>query len=702
MLSMLDRMFSPRCIAVVGASRDERKVGSMLLGNLLSSGYEGDLVVINPGASEVMGVKSLPSLLDVEQDIDLVVVAVPSGSVKQVLLDAERKGVPAAVVISAGFREEGAEGRLMEEELMEVVRRSGMRAVGPNCFGIMDTSARMNATFTSLWPQEGNIALISQSGAVGSTVLDWMMKMGLGLSRFASLGNKMDVQEADLLLMLENDPKTRVVGAYIEGLEDGRRFIEAASSITRSKPVVVLKSGRSESGARAASSHTGSIAGSDQVYDAAFIKANVLRVDDLDSFFDAMSIFSRMPLIERDGIAVVSNAGGLGVMAADACSETGVSLASLSRSTMEALEEAIPGMASSLNPVDLRGDATADMFIKAMEILSEDPAVNGMVLLSAPVDTVDLEAVSKAAVDFSEKKIPMAVSFPGGEESDRALTIIREGGLPDFPTPERAVGAMAFMLRYREGLERVNENELPSSDADINEAREVIRLARESDRDSLSEEEGKRILKAYGVPVPVEGIADSCVEAVDVARALGYPLVMKVLSPDIHHKTDIGGVIVGLEDEDSVKEAFKLIMERARRSFPGAKIEGVSIQRMVKGEEVIVSLVRDETFGPVLSYGMGGIFVEILKEVSQRVLPLSREEVDDLIRSNKAYQLLSGARGRPPGDLGSLTDIMVKVARIGMDLEEIEELEINPVMVGPMIEGCWAVDALVTLRRKDQ
>ena len=699
---MLERMFSPRSIAVVGASRDSKKVGSMLLSNLLAAGFGGSLSVVNPEADEVQGVKSYPSVFAVEGEVDLAVVAVPATVVKEVLLDAEKKNVPAAVVISAGFREEGTEGRRMEEGLMEVARRSGMRVVGPNCFGIMDSASRMNATFTRLWPGDGNVALLSQSGAVGSTVLDWMTKMRLGISRFASLGNKMDVDEADMLRLLAKDPSTWVVAAYIEGLDCGRAFLEAAAEATAVKPVVVLKSGRSESGARAASSHTGSIAGSDAVYGAAFDKANVIRVDDLDSLFDAVKMFSRMPVIAGDGIALVSNAGGLGVMAADACSEEGVGLAQLSRSTMEALKEAIPNIASPLNPVDLRGDADADMFVKAIAIVSRDPAVNGVVLLSAPVDTVDLDAVAEAAVGAFDGSMPLAVSFPGGEACDRSLEIVREGGLPDFPSPERAVRAMAAMLRYRQGLEREEPRPLSPIKGRRDEAVEVLRNVSAEGRDSLSEGEGKRILRAYGVPVPDEGDAETCSEALELAEAIGYPVAMKIISADIHHKTDIGGVIVGIDDVAGVKESFHLLMERARRAFPQAKVEGVSVQRMVEGEEVIVSMVRDETFGPVVSYGMGGVFVEILGEVSQRVLPLSAQEVDGLIRSNKAYQLLSGARGRPPADVGSLTDIVVRVAAIAADLEEIQELEINPVMVGRMKEGSWAVDALVTLRRKDE
>ncbi len=699
---MLERMFAPRSIAVVGASRDRKKVGSMLLSNLLAAGFDGSISVVNPGADEVQGLPSYPSLTAIEGDVDLAVVAVPAAAVKEVLLDAERKKVPAAVVISAGFREEGSEGRRHEEGLMEVVRRSGMRVVGPNCFGIMDSASRMNATFTSLWPGTGNIALLSQSGAVGSTVLDWMLKMRLGISRFASLGNKMDVDEADMLRLLAEDEGTKVVAAYIEGLERGGPFLEAAAETSAVKPVLVLKSGRSESGAKAASSHTGSMTGSDSVYEAAFEKANVIRVDDLDSLFDAINIFSRMPVIAADGIAIISNAGGLGVMAADACSEEGIALAQLSRDTMEALEEQMPDIASSLNPIDLRGDASADMFVKAIETVSGDPAVNGIVLLSAPVDTVDLDAVAEAAVGAYDGSMPVTVSFPGGSDCDRSLEAVRKGGLPDFPSPERAVRAMAAMLRYRQSLDGEDPHPAPRVEGRREEAKEVLRRALDEGRDSLSEEEGKLILRAYGVPVPDEGSAETCSEALEVAEAIGYPVVMKIVSADILHKTDIGGVIVGIDDAEAVREAFSLLMERARRAFPQAKVEGVSVQRMVRGEEVIVSMVRDETFGPVLSYGMGGVFVEILKEVSQRVLPLTMQEVDGLIRSNKAYQLLSGARGRPPADVGSLTDIVVRVAGIAADLEEIQELEINPVMVGRMKEGSWAVDALVTLRRTDE
>lgn len=698
---MLDRMFSPRSIVVVGASRDSKKVGSRVLSNLLSSGFVGKVTVVNPKADEIMGVPSVPSILDIDGDIDLVIIAVPSRAVKGVLLDCEKKGVPAVIIISAGFREEGIEGRRMEAQLEEIVSRSGMRVVGPNCFGIMDSRSKMNATFTHLWPGEGNVALISQSGAVGATVLDWMIKMDLGLSRFASLGNKIDVDETDMLYFLAEDEDTEVIAIYLEGLENGQSFLKAAIEASRRKPVAVLKSGRSESGARAASSHTGSIAGSDAVYEAAFKKANVIRIDELDELFDVINIFSRMPLISRDGIAIISNAGGLGVMAADACSVYDIDLASLSRETIEELQRRIPGLASSLNPVDVRGDATAQMFEDAMDIVSRDPSVNGLIILSSPVDTVDLEAVAAVVVDFG-REMPIAVSFPGGDKCDKALRIIRDGGVPDFPSPERAVRAMAHMLRYSERSSKSEGEALQDIEADSEAARRVIDVALSEGRDNLSEEEGKAMLRAYGIPVPPEGSAISSSEAVEIAEKIGYPVVMKVISPDIHHKTDIGGVIVGVKDEQGVREAFSLLQERARIAFPGAKVEGVSVQRMVKGSEVIVSMIRDETFGPVISYGMGGIFVEILREVSQKILPLTRQEVDELIRSNRAYQLLSGARGRPPGDVSSLADIIIRVAKMAMDLNEVQELEINPVMVGAMNEGSWAVDALVTLRRTDQ
>lgn len=694
-------LFNPISIAIIGASADPKKVGNIIIRNILKSDYNGAIYPINPREAEIAGLPAFKSIMELKGRVELVILAIPARFVADALNNAGDALVKSAIIISAGFREEGVEGLHLEKQLDAIRLRYGMRVVGPNCFGLMNTYANLNATFSSLYPAKGNISLSSQSGAVGTSILDWSNMMGRGLSKFASLGNKMDVDEADMIEYLREDSTTEVVALYVESIKDGRSFIDAAKKFTECKPLVVLKSGRTGQGAKAASSHTGALAGADAVYDAAFKKVNALRVTDIDQMFDAVNVFSTMPLIKGDGVAILTNAGGLGVMAADACGDHELTLSELSSETVHRLESEIPSMASTNNPVDVRGDARSIDFSSALRILAEDSKVNGLIVMVSPVDTVDMDEVASIIGTFSQQNnLPIVASFVGGEACKSPVSILRKNRVPDYPTPDRAVRALAMMLEYQEG--RNNENGpmiMPTVDGKI-AVTKLLDSVQNEGRCSLTEGEGKAILSAYGISVPTESDARCASEAVKIAQDIGYPVVMKVISPDIHHKTDVGGVVVNVQNDESVITTYALILERCLRAMPEARIDGVSIQKQVKGAEVITSIIRDDQFGPVLSFGAGGIFVEMMKEISQGIAPMGERELDELLRSTRVYQLLTGLRGRPASDIESLKDLMRRLISISLDHPRILELEINPVMVEEKGRGCWAVDALITIGGK--
>ncbi|MFA7149682.1 MAG: acetate--CoA ligase family protein [Candidatus Methanomethylophilaceae archaeon] len=692
--------FHPYSVAVIGASADASKVGGMILRNLISSGYSGDVYPVNIKGGTIQGLQAYTSVDLIKKGVDLAVISLKPQFVLGEIDKLGKKGTRNVIIITAGFKEEGTQGREMENSILETAKKYGMRVIGPNCFGIMDTSENLNTTFSSLFPIRGNMALISQSGAVGATMLDWSLQSNIGISKFVSLGNKMDVTESELLAYLKDDTATKVIGLYSESISDGSAFVRSAEALKGKKPMVILKAGRTSAGSKAASSHTGALAGVDSVYDILFRKLNIVRVNDLDEFFDALSVFSLCDEMKNDGIVIVSNAGGLGVMAADACaSNRYISVAELSRGTIERIRDEIPTAASVANPIDLRGDAKSDYFGKAIRIASEDPRVGGIVVLSSPLDTIDLDSVADTLIDIKGSVgVPIVVSFAGGAVCERAASVLRSKGIPTFSSPERAVGALGFLRAY--GVNSGNSRtplRLPT-DSGRDVVLQIGEIARSEGRVSLSEEEGKRILSAYGIPVPEEMTATISTEAVEAAEKIGYPVVMKVISADIQHKTDVGGVIVGVRDAKGVKDAYESIMTRCKIAVPNAKIDGVTIQKMAAGQEVILSMVRDKQFGPVISFGLGGIYVEIIGEISQALLPMSEEDLRDMMTSTKAYRMLSGARGKPPADIESLRNVILRLIKIAMENEEIYELEINPVMVGKKNEGSWAVDALTTLR----
>ncbi|MDR3075012.1 MAG: acetate--CoA ligase family protein [Candidatus Methanoplasma sp.] len=692
--------FRPESVAIIGASSDTTKLGGMLLKNMIDSGYKGRLYAINPKGGVIQGIKAYPSIGDVGEPIELAVIAIKNVQAVDSMKELGAAGIKYASILTAGFREEGPEGAKLEEKLLSEAKKYGVRIVGPNCFGNMNVKYGTNFTFTHILPSAGNISILSQSGALGSSMLDWFKLNELGIANFMTFGNKADVDEADVIGDLLEDPDTKVVGMYCEGISDGAKLVEAIESTKTRKPIVIFKSGKTEAGSAAASSHTGSLAGSDAVNDVIFKKLNMHRAQDLDELFDALAVFSTCSSMNKDGIAIITNAGGLGVMSADATFNAPyIEAAKLAPETIEAIKNAVPTIAGLTNPIDVRGDAKAEYFKGAINAVVKDPSVGGLVVMGSPLDTADLESVAKILVEMRDDiPVPTTCCFAGGEKCEKANRILRGGKIPCYPTPDRAVRALSILRRYTlRGQEKHDPMKIPSVSGKA-AAQKIIAKAKSEGRKALTESEGKAIFTAYGMPTPGEATVKTVADAAKECDRIGYPVVMKILSPDIAHKTDVGGVVVGVKNAEEAKAAFDKIMASCKAAKPGARLDGVSIQQMVFGQEVILSMIRDLQFGPVISFGLGGIYVEILGEISQAHVPMSEQQLDNMITSTKAYKLMSGARGLPVADIEAMKDMIRKIVMISVENPEIYELEINPVIVGKKGEGCWAVDALCTLK----
>ncbi len=695
----MKELFEPSCIAIIGAAREETKIGHIVLKNLIDSGFPGRLFPINPKSSEILGLKCFSSILEIPGPVDLAVICVPNDYVPDVVENCGRKGTKAVIIISAGFKEMGKEGAELERRVAEIRQRYDMRILGPNCLGVINTHAKMNATFTKNYPRSGPIAITSQSGAICSTLLDWSSEVKVGFSKFISVGNKVDIDEADLLEYLRDDPLTKVIGMYIEGEERGIDFMRQATLTSMSKPVIVLKSGRTSSGAKAASSHTGALTGSDKVYEAALSQSGTIRVKSLEEMFDLLLVFANLPPLKPGGVAIVTNAGGLGVLAADSCGDYGLNMVTFSSETIQKLKSNLPEEANLYNPVDVIGDADAARYDFAIRTVMDDPSVSMVLVLLAPTDLVDIASVANLLAGFAGKAIkPLVATFVGGVDAMKGVHILRQAGVPHYESPDRAVRALSAMMQYQKSLHSKMKTQTTTIQGDMAMVRALLNQVRAEGRLSLSESEGKAILKAYGIPVPFEGVARTEEEAVQLADKIGYPVVLKIESRDISHKTDVGGVVIGIASAEEVRKQFSLLLGRVSSMAPRARIEGASVQQMLSGREVIIGMVRDDSFGPVITFGLGGIFVEVMKDVAFHLAPITDGDIDDMIRSIKAYPILTGARGKRPADIAALKDAINRLAQIAQDFPEISELEINPVIVMDEGQGVNAVDALVTIK----
>jgi acetyltransferase len=699
---MLNNFFEPKAVAVIGASTDPEKLGYAVLENLVKGGYakKGKVYPINPKADEILGHKAYPSVLDVPESIDLAVIVIPYSYVPHVLEECGEKNIPAAIVISAGFREAGKEGLERELELIEISKQYGIRLIGPNCLGVIDTHTPINASFAAGTPPDGPMAFMSQSGALGTAVLDIALAGKIGLSKFISLGNKADVSEVDLLEALQDDPETRVILIYSEGMPNGQEFIQVAKQVTRKKPVVAIKSGVTQAGSRAVSSHTGSLAGSEQAYQAAFRQAGVLRAESMESLFDMALALGYQPALEKDQVAIITNAGGPGILATDALEHAGLGLARLQNETIRTLEQQLPDAASAANPVDVLGDARADRFRFALDAAASDPNVNGLLVVLTPQAMTEIEATAQAVGELANTiDKPVLACFMGEAKMQAGINILEQYDVPNYPFPERAALAFKAMSQYREIRARP-EAEFAQFDVDREATRDVIEKVRSEGRVSIGDAEARTILKAYGLHIPKSEIAESPEQAVEMAREIGYPVVLKIASPDILHKTDVGGVRVGLESRQEVIDAYELMVYRALRYLPEARIWGCMVQEMVQeGLEVLVGMNRDPQFGALVTFGLGGIYVETLKDVTFRLAPFSKQEAWEMLGEIRASALLDGVRGEPEVDKEAIVDTLLRMGQLVQDFPEIVELDINPLVVFPRGQGATAIDMRLILSK---
>ncbi len=698
----LQAFFKPTSIAVIGASTNPTKLGYAVVKNLVECGFlaKGKVIPINPTAAEILGCQAYPTVLDVPDSIDLAVIVIPYTIVPDALRTCGEKHIPAVVVISAGFREAGAEGLERELELIQIAQEYDLRLIGPNCLGVIDTYTPLNASFAAGTPPSGPMAFMSQSGALGTAVLDIALAGRLGLSKFVSLGNKADVSEIDLLQLWVEDPNTRVILIYSEGMPNGQQFIQTARQVTRKKPVVAIKSGVTQSGSRAVSSHTGSLAGSEQAYQAAFHQAGILRADSMQSLFDMALALGYQPALPGDRIAIVTNAGGPGILATDALERTGLLLARFEYRTIHALEKYLPDAASAANPVDVLGDARADRYRFALDKVAADPNVDGILVLLTPQAMTEIEATARAICELSHScEKPILACFMGEERIQSGVDILTSDGVPNYPFPERAALAFRAMADYR----RISHQVLPeyiSFDVDHIAVKKVIDQVRSEGRMSIGDFEARSIMQAYGLRIPRSEIADTPEKAIQIATQIGFPVVLKIASPDILHKTDVGGVKVGLRNASDVRDAFELMVYRAQRYIPEARIWGCLVQEMAPpgGLEVLVGMNRDPQFGPLVTFGLGGVYVETLKDVTFRVAPFSRQEAEEMLGEIRAHALLDGVRGQPPADKAAILDTLLRINQMVQDYPEITELDINPLMVYQEGQGAVAIDMRLILK----
>ena len=695
---MFEHFFQPKSVAVIGASREPGSVGHSIFRNMLSYGFKGEVFGINPKGGEVLGQPLYPNLAAAGKPIDLAIIAVPAKIVPAVIQDCGKAGVDSVVIISAGFKETGSEGAQLERQVTQIAREHGLRIIGPNCLGVVVPAIGLNGSFAAGMPPAGKVALLSQSGALATAMLDWALGQGLGFSKFVSFGNAADIGLTELLRALAEDEESKVILAYLEGVKNGPEFMAVAREVTRKKPLVVVKSGSTSGGARAVSSHTGSLAGSEQAYDAAFRQAGVIRVTSVEQLYDYAMAFAALPLPKGRSLALITNAGGPGIMATDAAERIGLRLAAFEKGTIDRLRSQLPPAASFYNPVDLLGDAPPERFEFAAETLLEDPNVHSVIAIATPQAMTKIEETARVIARVaSHNQVPIVGCLMGGQEMGKGTEVLNEAGVPCYGFPERAVAALAATANYREWREKP-EDQIPAFSAEREKVKETLGRVRAEGRLNLGELEAREVIAAYGFRVPKGGLARSPEEAADLAAQLGFPVVMKIASPDILHKSDIGGVRVGIDRREQVIDTYELMTMRARRYMPEADIWGVSVQEMVtQGKEVILGMSRDPQFGPLVMFGLGGIYVEVLKDVVFRVAPFGRREASEMVSEIRAYPLLAGVRGERPADLKAIEEALLRLSQLAADFPEIVEMDVNPLKVAEPGAGAVAIDARITI-----
>lgn len=698
----LDELFCPSSVAVVGASNKPGKVGTSLFRNILEAGFKGVVYPVNPSSKSVSGVRCYPRIADLPETPDLGVVIVPAPAVGEVVEELGKAGSRGVVIISSGFRELGEAGGALEADVVRRAAKYKMSVVGPNCFGVINTApdVSLNATFSENLPPRGNIAFVSQSGALCAGILAYGTTERIGFSRFVSVGNRAGVDENDLLHSLGKDDATKVILLYVESLVDGRKFLETAREVTGHKPVLVIKSGRTPAGERAAKSHTGSLAqsGRDQLYDALFDQAGVQRTETLGELFRTAKIFASGLKLEGPRLMILTNSGGPGIVAADAAVRHGLELPPLSRPVHDALAGRLSPSASVANPLDMTADGGPEQYRESLKTLLAGPEMNGALVIATPTSTMTGDSVAKAILDAKASTTkPIAVCLFGVNDLSREVALLEDGGVPAFTFPEEAVQGLGALARYHAWWTRPR-TAVRKFAVDRSVAEAVVENARREGESVLPESAARTLLGAYGIRFPSVEVVTTLDQANDSAHRIGYPVVLKVSSRDLSHKTDVGGVAVGIRDPAALRVAWEEMHKSLRAKAPIARIEGFEVESHVgEGKEVLVGVQRDPHFGPVVVFGLGGIYVEVLRDVTFRLAPVRPLSALHMVQSVKAFPLLQGVRGEPPSDVEALTEVIERVSQLAMEIPEIVELDINPLIVKPVHQGVVAVDARVVL-----
>jgi acetate---CoA ligase (ADP-forming) len=694
---MLETLLYPQTIAVIGASRNPEKVGYAFMSNLTKSGFKGTIVPVNPEAPDILGVKCYKALSDFGGKVDLGIVVVGGKYVKEAVQNCITAGAKTVIVITAGFKEVGAKGAEAEAELVTLCKTHGVRLMGPNCLGVLNTHHQMNATFAPCVPPAGRISVISQSGALCVAILDWAAQQKLGLGKVISFGNKADLNEVDFIDALAQDKETNVIVGYLESIKEGDKFLRVAEEAATIKPVIVLKVGVTQAGAKAASSHTGSLAGADMAYWAAFKRSGVIRAENFEALFDHALAFSLQPLPQGDRVCVITNAGGPGIMAADAAEQLGLKMVTPTEETQSKLKAVLPSTAAFGNPVDVIGDADPERYMKAFEIVQEDANTDAIVVVVTPQNMTRPLELAQALAKAHKGNKPILCAFMGGGEMEAALAKLMELGLPNYPAPDRAVASLKAMCDYA-AWKRRPPRVVARFSVNRRRVERIIQWHIRSDLKQIGEVEAKEILRAYDFKILDGGLARTSEEAVELADRIGYPVVLKISSPDIIHKSDFGGVRINLANAEQLRDAFDLMMLRIQKRAPNAHLRGAYVEKMGdRGREVILGMTHDPQFGPMLMFGLGGIFVEVMKDVTFYLAPITQQEAMQMLKGTRSYALLEGARGQAPVDLEAVAGALQRISQLATDYPNIKELDINPFIVGPVGMQPYVADARMTL-----
>ena len=698
----LDKIFHPNSIAVVGASERQGSVGNAVMRNLVGSGFGGKIYPINPNHPRIWNLPASPTIAELKIPLDLAVISTPIARVPDIVKECADAGISGAIIISAGGKEIGEEGQKLEAAILKEAGQSGLRIVGPNCVGIISNRSRLNASFANQMPLDGKMAFISQSGAICTAILDLAVKENIGFSYFVSLGDMLDVDFGDMIDYLGGLSEVSSIVMYVESLTHLRKFMSAARAVSRVKPIIALKAGRTRAGAIAAASHTGALAGEDSVYDTAFQRAGILRVKTFEELFDCAELLAKQPKPKGPGLAIITNAGGPGVMAADTLSDYGYEPVTLSKDTLQKLNEILPPYWSKRNPIDMLGDASAELYRQVVQICMQAKEVDGLLIMSAPQALTDSSETALGLVDLIRTQpIPIVTAWVGGADMQKGRDLFNQAGIATFDTPERAVRAFMDIYRFSKNIEMLQQ--IPSRfsrrlEFDRKSAKALIQTGLKSENHLFTEIESKALLSAYGIPVNRMETAVTREAAAKAAKDMGFPVVLKINSRDITHKSDAKGVLLDLKNEQEVSGAFDLIMQNAKCYNPNASLEGVSIQPMIrpKSLELIVGAKKDRDFGPVILFGMGGIFTEVFRDQAIALPPLNRLLAKRLMEQTRVYQVLQGYRNILPANLELLEEILIRLAQLVTDFSQIQELDINPLVVTE--NGFSAVDARILLK----